>query len=386
MAGEGHHPERDAGRHHHHRHHHHHRSYSQARAILSRYGYQFPQYFKLGSGHYSKVYKVFDAEQTRHFAVKVTDLKKVTESFKTKFVPRERSIWRQLDHPNTVRMHKDFRKSGYLFEVLDYSEGGDLLSYLREHGSLDETTCRAWMRQVIDGVSYLHRNRIAHRDLKPENILLFEGGVLKITDYGFAKQCSDGDMSSTFCGTKNYKAPELLQKIGYDPFKADVWSFGVICFVMLTDRMPFRRDVSKAQMVEEQRNRQYRFPSHLTISLQCRGAIDTILTFDPEQRPSIFDVSNLPWFSGVVSESSGSSSDGSSASSMASMLESIARCVVEISDNVLFDCLHFLESCELHGREIVTDVPMHGARPGELPRMISHEARLIRALLIKIMD
>ncbi|KAL3114601.1 hypothetical protein niasHT_014408 [Heterodera trifolii] len=71
---------------------------------------------------------------------------------------------------------------------------------------------------------------------------------------------------------------------------------------------------------------------------------------------------------------------------MASMLESIARCVVEISDNVLFDCLHFLESCELHGREIVTDVPMHGARPGELPRMISHEARLIRALLIKIMD
>ncbi|KAL3103629.1 hypothetical protein niasHS_000265 [Heterodera schachtii] len=71
---------------------------------------------------------------------------------------------------------------------------------------------------------------------------------------------------------------------------------------------------------------------------------------------------------------------------MASMLESIARCVVEISDNVLFDCLHFLESCELHGREIVTDVPMHGARPGELPRMISHEARLIRALLLKIMD
>lgn len=108
------------------------------------------------------------------------------------------------------------------------------------------------MQQLTNGVSYLHENRIAHRDLKPENILLFERGVLKITDYGFAKQvmnatlqhkrsifffqCDDGDMSSTFCGTKLYKAPELLQKHEYDPFKADVWSVlfvSIHCFFHL---------------------------------------------------------------------------------------------------------------------------------------------------------
>ncbi|KAL3124985.1 hypothetical protein niasHT_009284 [Heterodera trifolii] len=302
MAGES---ERDTGRHHHHGHHRHRPS---ARKVLRHFGYQSAH--KLGSGHYSKVYKVFDAQQTRHFAVKVTDLNNVSEVFRTKFVPRELSIWRQLDHPNTVRMHHDFQESDYLFEVLDYAKKGDLHTYLERHGPLDETTCRAWMRQVIDGVSYLHRNRIAHRDLKPENILLFEGGVLKITDYGFAKQCAVGDMSSTFCGTRNYKAPELLRKRRYDPFKPDVWSLGVVCFVMLTNTMPFSSDVSRRQMVKEQRNSQYKFPDHLVVSSQCRGAIDTILTFDPEQRPSIFDVSSLPWFSEDVSDRSGSSSDG----------------------------------------------------------------------------
>ncbi|KAL3080322.1 hypothetical protein niasHS_012427 [Heterodera schachtii] len=279
-----------------------------ARTVLRNFGYRSAH--KLGSGHYSKVYKVFDAQQTRHFAVKVTDLKNVSEVFRTKFVPRELSIWRQLDHPNTVRMHHDFQESDYLFEVLDYAKKGDLHTYLERHGPLDETTCRAWMRQVIDGVSYLHEKGIVHRDLKPENILLFKRDVLKIGDFGFAKQCAVGDMSSTFCGTRNYKAPELLQKRVYDPFKPDVWSLGVVCFVMLTNRMPFSSDVSRRQMVEEQRNSQYEFPHHLVVSLQCRGAIDTILTFDPEQRPSIFDVSSLRWFSEDVSDRSGSSSDG----------------------------------------------------------------------------
>uniref|UniRef100_A0A183CQM1 Tetratricopeptide repeat protein 30 n=1 Tax=Globodera pallida TaxID=36090 RepID=A0A183CQM1_GLOPA len=71
---------------------------------------------------------------------------------------------------------------------------------------------------------------------------------------------------------------------------------------------------------------------------------------------------------------------------MASMLENIARCVIELRDEMLLDCLHFLESCEMNGREIVTDAQMLGARAGELPRTVAHEARLLRALLLQIMD
>ncbi|KAL3124983.1 hypothetical protein niasHT_009282 [Heterodera trifolii] len=300
MAGES---ERDTGRHHHHGHHRHRPS---ARKVLRHFGYQSAH--KLGSGHYSKVYKVVDAQQTRHFAVKVTDLKNVSEVFRTKFVPRELSIWRQLDHPNTVRMHHDFQESDYLFEVLDYAKKGDLVSSINAV-VITTLDCENFSTPTWKDTAHLTRlpaGRGCERLRETGKIQRFNTNQPSFLLF----QCAVGDMSSTFCGTRNYKAPELLRKRKYDPFKPDVWSLGVVCFVMLTNTMPFSSDVSRRKMVKEQRNSQYQFPHHLVVSLQCRGAIETILTFDPEQRPSIFDVSSLRWFSEDVSERSGSSSDG----------------------------------------------------------------------------
>ncbi|KAL3086361.1 hypothetical protein niasHT_033479 [Heterodera trifolii] len=294
--------------HHHHHHHHnshhqrHKRSYSSARHVLINFGFQFPHDFKLGSGRYSKVYKGFYREANRYFAIKITDLEAVSDRFKHKFVPRELKVWRELSHPNHVRLYKDFMKNDFLFEIIDLAVGGDMLNYLRNHGPVKEAVCSGWMLQLVDALSYLHQKRIVHRDLKLENILIFDGDVIKITDYGFCKQCCDDELSSTFCGTKSYKAPEILQSTDYDPFKADVWSLGIVGYVMLTNRMPFRGDVSTARLVEAQRSRRYRFPSQMSVTEHCRCTIDNMLTFEPGDRPSIFDVRNLPWFASAVKD------------------------------------------------------------------------------------
>ncbi|KAI3420981.1 hypothetical protein GPALN_014608 [Globodera pallida] len=269
-------------------------SSASARIILARYGFEFPENFKLGNGRYSKVYKAFHNTAGRYFAIKITDLESVSARFKQKFLPRELSIWRELNHPNLVRLYKDFVKSNYLFEIIDLAVGGDMLTYVRDNGPIEEKKCLGWMLQLTDALEYLHCNQISHRDLKLENILIFEAGIIKITDYGFCKQ--GADLSTTFCGTKSYKAPEILQGIEYDTFKVDIWSFGVVGFVLLTNVMPFRGDVSNAQIVEAQRNRRYKFPSRLGLSQLCRSAIDTLLTFEPNLRPNISDCLKLPWF------------------------------------------------------------------------------------------
>uniref|UniRef100_A0A183BWW7 Protein kinase domain-containing protein n=1 Tax=Globodera pallida TaxID=36090 RepID=A0A183BWW7_GLOPA len=240
-------------------------------------------------GHFSKVYKGFYRDAERYFAIKVTDLESVSASFRQNFLPRELRIWRELNHPNHVYLYKDFMKSGYVFEIMELAVGGNMLTYVQERGPIAEMACREWMLQLIDALVYLHRNQIAHRDLKLENILIFDGGVIKISDYGFSKKSVD--LSSTFCGSRSYVAPEILQGIEHDMFKVDIWSLGVIGFIMLTNTMPFYEDTGNAQIVDAQRRRQYSFPSRLGLSRLCVRAINILMTFEPRVRPSIFN-----WF------------------------------------------------------------------------------------------
>ncbi|KAL3108615.1 hypothetical protein niasHT_015537 [Heterodera trifolii] len=264
-----------------------------ARSILAHFGFEFSNDYRLGSGHYSKVYKGYFKEAQRTFAIKVTDLESVSEMFKQKFLPRELEVWRELDHPNLVYLYKDFQWNNYQFAVMELVVGGDLLSYLQKNGHVNETTCRNWMLQIISALDYLHRKGIAHRDLKLENVLLCEDGI-KVTDYGFTKQSSD--LSSTFCGSRSYSSPEILLGTAYDMFKSDIWSLGVTGFIMLTNTMPFREDLPNLKIVDLQRKRRYKYPSCLNITKQCRTAIDALLTFQPGFRPNISECAKLEWF------------------------------------------------------------------------------------------
>uniref|UniRef100_A0A914VJY7 Protein kinase domain-containing protein n=1 Tax=Plectus sambesii TaxID=2011161 RepID=A0A914VJY7_9BILA len=105
------------------------------------------------------------------------------------------------------------------------------------------------------------------------------------------------DLSATFCGSKSYSAPEILTGSRYSPLKADVWSLGVIAFVLVTNRMPFNERVpSNSVIVEAQRARTYRYSRRLHISATCQKTIDAMLTFDWRKRPSVVDIARSEWF------------------------------------------------------------------------------------------
>ncbi|PIO75357.1 kinase domain protein [Teladorsagia circumcincta] len=165
-------------------------------------------------------------------------------------------------------------------------------------GPVKEHQAMIWMSQVISAVYYMHTRGIVHRDLKLENIVIFpDEGIIKISDFGFARSVIRGDaLSETYCGSKSYSAPEILKGEPYDPYKSDVWSVGVIAFVIVTDCMPYCEKRPNPQIVEAQRLRAYEYPAKLHLSAECRFSIDTMMTFSWRDRPNISHCGCLPWF------------------------------------------------------------------------------------------
>uniref|UniRef100_A0A915B5X0 Protein kinase domain-containing protein n=2 Tax=Parascaris univalens TaxID=6257 RepID=A0A915B5X0_PARUN len=266
--------------------------------ILNKHGFALAEGAKLGYGRYSKVCKALHIRTGRNIAIKIIDTRKVTQEYRKKFLPREIASWRILNHHNIVTLLAVFDEGSKVFLAMDLAENGDLLTYVQENGAQSERLTQNWMCQLISAVRYMHMRWIAHRDLKLENILLFADKSVKIADFGFCREVkSEADMSLTFCGSKAYSAPEILLGRAYPPFKADVWSLGVIAFVIVTNRMPFDERVSSNTIiVNAQQERSYHYPRNLMISEECQQTIDTMMTFDYENRPNIHEAMNLPWF------------------------------------------------------------------------------------------
>jgi carbon catabolite-derepressing protein kinase len=129
----------------------------------------------------------------------------------------------------------------HIIIVLEYA-GGELFNYIVAHGRMGEAQARRFFQQLMAGVEYSHRLGIVHRDLKPENVLLDDDLNVKIADFGLSSQIQDGDFLKTSCGSPNYAAPEVVRGGLYTGPEIDVWSCGVILYVMLCGRLPFEED------------------------------------------------------------------------------------------------------------------------------------------------
>lgn len=125
--------------------------------------------------------------------------------------------------------------------MLEYA-GGELFNYIVTHGRMTEPNARRFFQQLISGIEYSHRLEIVHRDLKPENVLLDDDLNVKIADFGLSNRIKDGAFLSTSCGSPNYAAPEVIKGGVYAGPEIDVWSSGVILYVMLCGRLPFEDD------------------------------------------------------------------------------------------------------------------------------------------------
>ncbi|KAJ4297605.1 serine/threonine-protein kinase gin4 [Kalmusia sp. IMI 367209] len=210
---------------------------------------------------------------------------------------REICIMKLLDHPYIVRLYDIWENRNELYLIMEYIEGGELFSYIGENGGIPELQVVHIFRQIIAALWYCHRLNIFHRDLKPENILLDrENMTIKLVDFGMAALQPHGKKLTTPCGSPHYAAPEVIKTQSYDGGKADVWSCGVILFVLLTGTPPFNYDGDPDNLkplFKAITRADYIMPEEL--SPEAQDLIRAILVPDPKRRISIQKIWDHPF-------------------------------------------------------------------------------------------
>ncbi|KAJ7297334.1 hypothetical protein O6H91_Y063900 [Diphasiastrum complanatum] len=193
----------------------------------------------IGEGNFAKVKFAQNTETGESVAMKVLDKETILKHRMVNQIKREISIMKLVRHPNVVRLHEVLASRMKIYIVLEFVTDGELFDKIVHQRKLKEHDSRRYFQQLIDAVDFCHSKGVYHRDLKPENLLLDSQGNLKISDFGLsALQQVDGLLHTT-CGTPNYIAPEVLDDKGYDGAAADIWSCGVILYVLLAGRLPF---------------------------------------------------------------------------------------------------------------------------------------------------
>jgi len=252
----------------------------------------------LGEGSYSKVKAARwqppgSSQDSCMVALKIINRSTAPSEFLDKFWPRERSIMEKMNHKNVVKMIEVFSEGNKVYMALEKASRGDLLDYVRLKGPLKDSEARVYFNDLCNGIQYVHELGIVHRDLKCENLLLFDRNVLKIADFGFARKILPSELSSTFCGSAAYAAPELLKGEPYEGAIADYWSIGVILYIMVCSRMPYS-DGSISQLVEQQM-KPVRFPHKRVLNSDYTDLVQSILNFDLKKRIRLSKILVHPW-------------------------------------------------------------------------------------------
>ncbi|CAD8117371.1 unnamed protein product [Paramecium sonneborni] len=235
----------------------------------------------------------------------------------SKDMEKEMEIHKGLNHTNLIKLlnchvNEEYTKRSGKKEiksclVYDYMKDGELYDYLSQTGAFKEETARTFFHQLINVLTYLHGQGLAHRDLKPENIL-FKDGQLKVSDLGFATfvggHQGDGVLAS-FKGTISYMAPEILARQKYVGQSVDIFAAGIILFLMMTAQLPFKQANAKDQiynLICTNRFDQfwaYKEKSGIPrFSNEFKTFINSLLAFDPLQRPTLSEIISTSWYQG----------------------------------------------------------------------------------------
>lgn len=251
----------------------------------------------LGKGSYGEVRLMLHTPTQQKYALKVVLPRQINKAQfqrqnNLQIMKREILLHRQLDHPNIIKLHDHMEDSENVYLVLEYADRGSLFYEIRRQKRLPDDKARTYFRQVCEGVQYLHENDIIHRDIKPENILLDSTGCVKICDFGW---CAKGtETRTTFCGTLDYMAPEMVMGAGHT-FAVDIWALGVLLFELVHGTAPFiaRKDADKCQQILG-----LTYSIDPSFSPDLRDLISNLIKVAPEERLPLSQVLAHPWLLG----------------------------------------------------------------------------------------
>ncbi|KAF7840339.1 CBL-interacting serine/threonine-protein kinase 12 [Senna tora] len=249
----------------------------------------------LGHGTFAKVYSARNIKTDEVVAIKIIDKEKILKGGLVAHIKREISILRRVRHPNIVQLFEVMATKAKIYFVMEYVRGGELFNKVAK-GRLKEEIARKYFQQLISAVGFCHARGVYHRDLKPENLLLDDNGDLKVSDFGLSAvsdQIRQDGLFHTFCGTPAYVAPEVLARKGYDGAKVDLWSCGVVLFVLVAGYLPFH-DQNVMAMYKKIYRGVFRCPKWFSPDLNrlCTRLLDT----NPETRIAIPEIMENKWF------------------------------------------------------------------------------------------
>ncbi|KAK6944369.1 Protein kinase domain [Dillenia turbinata] len=256
----------------------------------------------LGHGTFAKVYHARNIQTGKSVAMKIVGKEKVMKVGMMEQVKREISVMKMVKHPNIVELHEVMASKSKIYFVMELVRGGELFSKVAK-GRLKEEVARCYFQQLISAIDFCHSRGVYHRDLKPENLLLDDEGNLKVTDFGlsaFGEHLKQDGLLHTTCGTPAYVSPEVIGKKGYDGAKADLWSCGVILYVLLAGFLPFQDD-NIVSMYRKIYRGDFKCPPWF--SSEARRLITKLLDPNPSTRISISKVMDSSWFKKSVLKS-----------------------------------------------------------------------------------
>ncbi|KAK1836296.1 kinase-like domain-containing protein [Podospora conica] len=246
----------------------------------------------LGEGSFGKVKLAVHRSTGQRVALKIISRKKLTSRDMQGRVEREIEYLQLLRHPHIIKLYSVIKSPSDITMVLEYA-GGELFEYIVRVRKIPEEQSRRFFQQIICAVEYCHRHKIVHRDLKPENLLLDENLNVKVADFGLSNIISDGNFLKTSCGSPNYAAPEVIGGKLYAGPEVDVWSCGVILYVLIVGKLPFD-DEHIPSLFSSIASGKFDTPSWVPRGV--KQLIEKMLVVNPVHRATIEEIRQDPWF------------------------------------------------------------------------------------------
>ena len=255
----------------------------------------------LGTGAFGEVRMCVHRESGAQRAVKVLRKSNMDDDEK-RMLFNEINILKEIDHPNIIKMYEFYEDEKRYYMVTEICKGGELFDEILQRGKFTERDTATLMKQVLSCINYCHNANIVHRDLKPENILLEANkdfDQLKIIDFGTSLVYDPNRNLDEKLGTPYYIAPEVLQK-SYNN-KCDIWSAGVITYILLSGMPPFNGQ-SDQEIMKKVREGQFSFEDRIwqTISDNAKDFIRSLLTYNKDERPSAQEALQHRWITELV--------------------------------------------------------------------------------------
>jgi len=253
----------------------------------------------LGEGQFGKVKEAVDLETGTRLACKIIKKSAIKTKKDVETVKKEVAFMKQLNgHDNILNMYDVLEDSEKLYLVLELAAGGDLFDKIINTGGFSEDAARSYFKQVLSGLSYCHSKGIIHRDMKPENLLLGDKELLKISDFGLSNVIlTPNQLLETHCGSEKYAAPEVMQTT--DPYvgpPVDVWSTGVILYIMVGGAFPFVEATMNCELYSALVAGKFEFPKHFSPDL-----VDLLLKMfvpNPSERITLDEIAKHRWVVG----------------------------------------------------------------------------------------